>query len=187
VSRSKKSKHQRRLKNDPRYRREQEKLMKQRGKRTRLEEQPDLWELSERIKKNDSARCKIVKANEGVSQGKQDWLKNRAEELNRNLPKSERWFLTQLKKFYLHKLNFIKNFPLGDYIFDLKYKELLIEIDGSIHDLPNQKEKDRIKSAYVKNNTEFTLIRVKAYDEGSLNDCIEKLLKYRAEKDPTKH
>ena len=107
-----------------------------------------------------------------------NWIINKANELNNNLPNSERWFYEKFKDtIYSKEMNFTSNQIFKSlYICDmisLKYKTI-IEVDGSYHDLPSQKLKDEEKDlAYIK--ATFNIIRVKHGDEDSYNECIKKL------------
>jgi very-short-patch-repair endonuclease len=106
------------------------------------------------------------------------WILNRANELNNNLPQSEKWFDNKFKHTkYYKEMNFKRNQLFKSlYICDLislKYKTI-IEVDGSYHDLPIQKLKDEIKDRnYI--NSNFSIIRVKSNDDNSFNECLNKL------------
>lgn len=109
---------------------------------------------------------------------KTNWVKGKANELNDNLPRSERWFLKRFKDKGL----LLKNFDLSpnrvlldtipDYISH-KYR-VIVEIDGSIHNLEYIKENDKKKDK-TRAKTGYQVIRVKAYNEISLSACIFKL------------
>lgn len=109
---------------------------------------------------------------------KRNWVRTKANELNNNLPKSERWFLKRLKE----KGILLKNFDLKpnqelfekipDYVSH-KYR-VIIEIDGSIHELKHVKENDKKKDK-LRTKLGYQVIRVKAYNEISLSSCIYKL------------
>ena len=101
---------------------------------------------------------------------KPEWVAERAKSLNDNLPASEEWFLKKIKQeWFWRKMKFEQNVPLfGNYIYDLfskKYR-LCIEVDGSMHDVPEQQVKDNLKNQ-VTVSKGFHLIRVKAFDQGS--------------------
>jgi len=101
-----------------------------------------------------------------------------ANKLNNNLPNSEVWFRNKLKEHRrLLKMNFTFNTTFkGMFICDvisIKYN-VIIEVDGSYHDLPEQKIKDAYKDSVYRNNG-FTVYRVKAYDDESFNSCISAL------------
>jgi|694.fasta_scaffold00313_2 very-short-patch-repair endonuclease len=95
-----------------------------------------------------------------------------AERLNDNLPKSEHWFDELFKSHSLYPL-FLKNQIIDKYIVDVLYidKKIVIEIDGSYHDQEHQIAKDFIKDMKLKKKG-YTVIRVKAYDIDSYNNCI---------------
>lgn len=108
--------------------------------------------------------------------GRPEFLETKAEELNNNLPKSEKWFLNKIEKEPIFsKFEFDQNVPLfNKFIYDLfskKYR-VAIEIDGSWHDKPEQKQRDleKDRAILIKN---FIIIRVKAYSQESYNDCVQ--------------
>lgn len=118
------------------------------------------------------------------------WILNKAKQLNDNLPASEKWFH---EKFRNTEQNKIMNFKSNQifrslYICDLisiKYKTI-IEIDGSFHELPQQKLKDEIKDRkYLE--AKFNIIRVKYEDEFSFDACLKKLTKIINEFTPYDH
>jgi len=51
----------------------------------------------------------------------------------------------------LQKLKFYRQFPIDRYIVDFycPEKNLVIEIDGSIHDLADQKDRDELRSEVI--------------------------------------
>jgi very-short-patch-repair endonuclease len=104
-------------------------------------------------------------------------LKEFAEALNNDLPKSEVWFKNKFKKELIYNSLVIHyNKPIGKYIFDLyipKY-QVVIEVDGSYHDRNDQKERDAIKDELAKKSG-LTCIRVKAYDDSSYDNFINQL------------
>jgi len=81
---------------------------------------------------------------------KGDFIKRVSADLNNNLSKSEIWFRDKIKlePFY-NQLDFEFNKPMfGRFIYDLfsaKYR-LCVEVDGSVHDLEEVKQKDNIKN-----------------------------------------
>jgi len=109
---------------------------------------------------------------------KRSQLKNFAKELNNNLPKSEVWFQTIYKHFKHVHDQF--NVPMCGYIPDVinKQYKYIIEIDGSIHDLPEVQEKDRKKEKLYQ-RLGYTVFRVKAYDNASLKECLDSVLTRR--------
>lgn len=92
-----------------------------------------------------------------------------ADNINKDLPLSEVWFQSKWKlDFPDHKLNVYQdkyNYPFGSYIPDvinLGYK-YIIEIDGTIHETPEQKLKDLKKDSYYYKRG-YKVFRIKAYD-----------------------
>lgn len=124
----------------------------------------------DRKEKRDNRKKGIVTAE------KNNWLKKRAKELNSDLPKSEIWFLEQLKAHNIN-ITFAQNFVCNHYIIDFRYQELAIEVDGSIHDLEEVKEKDKIKNEDLE-LLGFQVIRIKAFSEQSLKIAIKKIKAY---------
>lgn len=106
-------------------------------------------------------------------------LKDFAKNLQKNLAKSEVWFFGNYLKLK-HK-NDLFNCPFqNQYIPDIlnhKYK-YIIEIDGSIHDTPKQKQKDIKKDLFYK-KFKYRVFRVKAFQKESFFKCIEWLYKIR--------
>ena len=80
---------------------------------------------------------------------KKSRIERYAEALNRDLARSERWFQSLWDK---HTFNDYYNHPMGKYIPDVinfQYR-YIIEVDGSVHETPEQKVKDLKKDAYYK-------------------------------------
>lgn len=107
-----------------------------------------------------------------------EWVKEKARGLANNLPKSEVWFREELSKKF-------KN--LGDYclesnvycygkIPDLVSETLrvVIEIDGSVHELVEVAEKDKEKDKLYRQKG-YEVIRVSAYDYDSFTACFHRL------------
>lgn len=107
---------------------------------------------------------------------KWEFIKKRSSELNNETPKSERWFREKFQKEpFFKKLHIKYNHPMfGRFIFDLyiPYYRLCIEIDGSIHELPEVQKKDKFKTEMTRRHG-FNIIRVKAYDDESYDECIK--------------
>lgn len=105
-------------------------------------------------------------------------LKRFAKQLNANLPKSEVWFMKHFLPYKTIDDQF--NVPFCSYIPDIlnrKYR-YIIEIDGSIHETEKQIKKDEKKNRAYR-QSQFTVIRVKAYDMNSLNECLNKVCKLK--------
>jgi very-short-patch-repair endonuclease len=104
-------------------------------------------------------------------------LKQYAKELNANLPNSERWFLEHYTPHPKDRFNR----PFGPYIPDIINKQYryIIEIDGSIHDAPQVKLRDVIKTKYYQDNF-FKVFRVKAYNQDSLDTFFDEYHAYLA-------
>ena len=123
----------------------------------------------------NDARKKIVKRRRQRELDKNklkvpEFLQKTANRLNKNLPKSEKWFHCN----YKYKLPDDKsNTPLyGKYIPDIvnfRYK-YVVEVDGSIHKTPKQMEKDELKNIFYISKG-FKVFRVIPY----ITDELEKL------------
>lgn len=105
-----------------------------------------------------------------------------AESLNQNRPKSEIWFEEELKKADI-RFPFEKNATFAGYIPDFfnKHYKVIVEVDGSIHELEHIKEKDLKKDKKYKQYG-YTVLRVEAYNKNSLEKCFEKLREIRLSK-----
>lgn len=141
-------------------------------------------------KRNRKAKNKQKKKNKKQSrkalqsQKMKEWQEKKgiheyADNLRENLPESEKWFLSELKKLSLG-ISFESNFVLGFYIPDFIYRELIIEIDDPTHNTPQQKHKDKQKDIYYK-SLGYKVIRVTAWDQTSFNECIKQVKSYQAE------
>lgn len=106
------------------------------------------------------------------------WTKDRAKELSKDLPKSEKWFLDKLSK---------SGYSLGDFRlqsnvychgkipdFVSEYLMVIIEIDGSIHDRPDVQENDRKKDNLYRLKG-YKVFRIKAYDDLKYFDVLTQL------------
>lgn len=97
-------------------------------------------------------------------------------------PKSEIWFDEKLKEHDV-KMPLEENYIFAGYIPDYinKHYKVIIEVDGSFHDQEHIKKKDAKKDKRF-NQYGYTVIRVIAYDDDSLQDCVDKLIKIRLSK-----
>ena len=61
------------------------------------------------------------------------------------------WYYLRAKRF--ENIKFKRQVPIGNYIVDFLSKEnnLIIELDGSQHQLPKQSEYDKVRNDYLKN------------------------------------
>lgn len=109
-------------------------------------------------------------------QDRYDSLKKFAQNLNINEPRSELWFKSLYQKHYalttdLYNKPFRKRYIPDVINFKFRY---IIEIDGSIHNTPEQIKKDIIKDYFYKKHN-FKVFRVKAYDNESYIKLIKEL------------
>lgn len=110
-------------------------------------------------------------------------LKKMGNFLNANCPKSEKWFRElYMAHFYSKMDEFNKPFK-SKYIPDVLniVFNYVIEIDGSLHETPEQKEKDRIKDEFYKSHG-YTVIRIQAYNNNSYIEAIKLLFVLRHKK-----
>lgn len=122
---------------------------------------------------NDSDRRKRERRNK-----RRLFIKNRAEELRSNLPRSEKWFANLYTTFKSSSDEF--NVPFAGLIPDVinhtfKY---VIEVDGSIHDLDEVKRRDLKKDRKFK-SLKYEVIRVVHNDLNSFNNAMSKISKLR--------
>lgn len=102
--------------------------------------------------------------------------------LNSFRPKSEVWFKQMLSDYDV-RFPFEENITFGGYIPDFinKHYLVIVEVDGSIHNLPNVKKKD-LKKQKRYESLGYTVLRVEAYNKNSLEECFEQLNKIRLSK-----
>jgi very-short-patch-repair endonuclease len=111
---------------------------------------------------------------------KRKFIKERAKELNYDLPKSEVWFFEKFKHSFLYRtMKWEANLPVFDcYIVDWfcgRYR-FVIEVDGTFHNKKETIEKDKIRDKRLKAGG-LTVFRVKAYDEQGYREFIHRLYK----------
>jgi very-short-patch-repair endonuclease len=131
--------------------------------------------------------CLSRKINKGKKKKKQfKRINYYSSQLNKNLPRSERWFLSLWKTDNIQennpKFKDQHNTPLQKYIPDiinLGYK-YIIEIDGSFHNTPLQKWKDSVKDIFYSNKG-FKVFRVTAYNMKSYNETLNSIRKIKEE------
>lgn len=106
-----------------------------------------------------------------------NFIDSKSIELEEELPKSEQWFRFKFEAEEIYKnFEFKYNVPFKMFIYDnlcRKYR-VVIEIDGSIHDLPEQIEKDKNKDRFTKSYG-YDMIRIKAFDEESFILAMSRL------------
>ena len=83
-----------------------------------------------------------------------------AQNLRKNQTKAESFLWELLRRKQLNNLKFRRQHPIGDYIADFycPEKNLVIELDGSIHDNKEQKEHDQLRDAIMQQHN-ITVIR----------------------------
>lgn len=108
-----------------------------------------------------------------------------AQSLNRNMPASEVWFWRKWSELGLQHEDDKPNVVVGTKIVDVLnlHFKYAIEIDGSYHDRPEQKIKDAKKDIQII-RAGFYVVRVRAYSQESLNECVVKIIAYKKEIEP---
>jgi len=106
-------------------------------------------------------------------------LKELAIRLNKDLPKSEKWFHS-LWEPHKHKKDHYNHTFNGVYIPDIinKQHRYIIEVDGTIHDKPTQKIKDLEKDIYYMRHGYF-IFRIRAYDIDAFTPLLDQITKLR--------
>jgi very-short-patch-repair endonuclease len=129
--------------------------------------------------------CLSRKINKGKKKKKQfRRIDHYSSRLNKNLPKSEKWFISLWRIDIIQdsnpKFKDQYNIPIYKYIPDiinLGYK-YVIEVDGTFHNNPVQKWKDYVKDIFYTNKG-FNVFRVIAYDMKSYNDTLNSVRKIK--------
>tara|TARA_B100001059_G_scaffold177513_1_gene178077 strand:+ start:222 stop:668 length:447 start_codon:yes stop_codon:yes gene_type:complete len=80
--------------------------------------------------------------------------------LRQSLTPAEAYLWTKLKARQFNNIRFNRQHSIGYYIVDFYCAEhkLIIELDGEIHNLPEQVEKDKIRTKYLE-QLGFTVLR----------------------------
>lgn len=109
------------------------------------------------------------------------WLYDFATQLKSKPPRSEVWFLERYSP-YVHKYDEFNEVFLDKYIPDVHNDHFMyvIEVDGDIHGRKQIKFKDAVKDLFY-DNYEYTVIRIKAFDELSFETGLNEILKIRKE------
>ncbi|OGU60758.1 MAG: hypothetical protein A2X64_05535 [Ignavibacteria bacterium GWF2_33_9] len=105
------------------------------------------------------------------------YLKEKSQRLRRNLTHSEKIFWNEVRARRFEGLKFIRQFPLGPFIFDFycPEKSLLIELDGETHLEEEVRENDLKKDNFARVNG-FILLRFKdEVIEESVGKVLEKI------------
>jgi len=78
-------------------------------------------------------------------------IKERRRELRRRQTEAERFLWGALRNRQLHGLKFFRQYSFGPYILDFycTEKSLAIELDGGQHNLPEKREYDADRTAYL--------------------------------------
>lgn len=78
-------------------------------------------------------------------------LKDRRRSLRRNQTDAERAFWSKVRNGQFHRLKFFRQYSVGAYILDFYCPEqkLAVELDGGQHNLPEGREYDAERTAYL--------------------------------------
>ena len=106
--------------------------------------------------------------------------KNLRREVRKNATSCEKkvWELVRNRK--LAGFKFRRNSQIGRYYVDFYCPEkmLVLEVDGPIHDEPEQVEYDKARDAYLKSRN-LTILHIKNEDiESNINDVLENIHLY---------
>jgi len=87
-------------------------------------------------------------------------LKQLRAKLRQSLTPSEAYLWTKLKTRQFHNTRFTRQHSIGYYIVDFYCAEhlLIIELDGEIHNNPEQSEKDKRRTKYLE-HLGYTVLR----------------------------
>jgi very-short-patch-repair endonuclease len=131
--------------------------------------------MSKKQREKRKLKRKLKKVSD-VPKHKQNFLKKKGDELNKDLPKSEIWFNNQMKFAGLKIKDLKPNKPFLGFIPDYRSDKynLIIEVDGSFHNSKEIKKKDN-KKQLLYEKAGYTVIRVVAYNENSLRTCFIKI------------
>lgn len=89
-------------------------------------------------------------------------LKFRSRELRKNMTKAEKKLWQMIRNKRIHNYLFNRQRPVLNYIADFMCKELLLilEVDGEIHEIPENKERDMERESNLR-AVDFTILRFK--------------------------
>ncbi|WP_298435347.1 endonuclease domain-containing protein [Geobacter sp.] len=78
-------------------------------------------------------------------------LKERRRELRRSQTDAEKAFWAKVRSRQFHGLKFFRQYSVGPYILDFYCPaiRLAVELDGSQHDLPENREYDVVRTEYL--------------------------------------
>jgi very-short-patch-repair endonuclease len=120
----------------------------------------------------------LIKSIDECVPGNNSFLNKSASKLETFLPRSEKWFRNLFQnEWFFGTLGAKYSVPLNGFIYDVYIKKfkVVIEIDGSIHDLEEVKIKDERKDKLTK-ETGYKVIRIKAHNIESYKTGMETLL-----------
>jgi len=88
------------------------------------------------------------------------YLKQKRKDLRNNGTSSEAFLWKHLSKKQLHGRKFRRQHSIGNYIVDFfcPSEQLIIELDGEIHNDPLTQEKDKIRGEFLE-NLNFKILR----------------------------
>lgn len=116
-------------------------------KKTKAQRRREREARGERPPKNKMRKLKKKRGGRGDYLSREELLQKMDNQLNANLPKSERWFMAEYQEVGLFLKSDQNNKPFGNYIPDIvnhSYK-YVIEIHDPGHNLADRKLRDEVK------------------------------------------
>ncbi len=105
---------------------------------------------------------------------------SRARKLRRNMTDGERRLWSELKGFrHLYGVHVRKQAPIGPYVADfvIHAKNLIVEVDGEHHFLPDQMRRDAKRDEWLASEG-YKVLRLTTADlSDAFDGCIEEILR----------
>ena len=104
----------------------------------------------------------------------------KARELRKNMTKQEKKLWYYLRKRFLNRSRFRRQYPIGNYIVDFisREKKLIIEIDGGQHNEPENICYDKSRTEFL-NNLGYKVIRFWNNDiDTNIETVLNEIIKY---------
>jgi len=108
-------------------------------------------------------------------------LKERRRELRRNQTDAEKAFWQQVRNQQFYGLKFFRQYSVGAYILDFYCPaiRLAVELDGSQHNLPDGREYDEVRTAFLEAHG-ILVVRFWNHDVLSTMECVLEKLSEKA-------
>ena len=103
-------------------------------------------------------------------------MTNRRKQLRTSMTESERILWSCLNKA-TSKARFVRQYSIESFVIDFYCRRLrlAIEIDGGVHDLPDQTDYDRFRETYI-SNYDVTFLRFTNEEiKHNLSECLKKI------------